>query len=175
MRKTELKEFEEKVRAVYSELYLFLYKYFNEESLTKDAIQNTFMKGYENYKSLKDRDKFKSWIFTIGRREALNILEKRGKEINFNVDYIENVIVQKETFDLPEERVLNKELKDVIIQAINGLNEDLKQIVIQKYYMGMTFEEISKIYNTNSNTIRSRHLRAKKYIHKYILENYYKD
>lgn len=173
MNRKELEEFEEHIKQIHDELYLFLYKYFYNEVYTRDALQNTLLKAYENYGSLKEKVKFKSWIFTIGKREALNIIRKLEVERKSSVDELDENIIDDEKFDLPEEILLHRELKNGIMDAINNLNDDLRQIVILKYYKEMSFEEISKIYDINVNTIRSRHLRAKKYIHKYIIENQY--
>lgn len=173
MNRSELEEFESHIIKIHDELYLFLYKYFYNEAYTKDALQNTLIKAYKNYGSLNEKEKFKSWIFTIGKREALNIIKSLSREKKVNIDELNENFIDDNSFDLPETSILNKELKKGIMDAVNSLNDDLRQIVILKYYMEMSFEDISKIYDINVNTIRSRHFRAKKYIHKYITENQY--
>ncbi len=165
-------DFENQVKAIHDQLYLFIYSLIHENELAKDALQNTLLTAYTHYGSLKDKTKFKSWIFTIGKREAIRLSTISKRYVPSAMDDY-NVISIRNNDALPEDSILNCEMKEKIREAINSLKEELKEIVILKYYHDVSFEQIAKMKDINVNTVRSRHMRAKKRISEYLTNHYY--
>lgn len=172
-KKEKLEDFENQVKLIHDQLYIFIYSFVHEKELAKDALQNTLLAAYNHYDSLKDKSKFKSWIFTIGKREVVRLSTTSKKYVPSEMnDY--NVISMNNNLEpLPEDLVLNHELKGMIEEAIKSLKKELKEIIILKYYHDISFEQIAKMYHLNVNTVRTRHMRAKKKINEYLLNHYY--
>lgn len=170
----KLRDFENQVKIIHDELYIFLYSFIHEENFTKDVLQNTLIKAYNHYDSLNDKSKFKSWIFTIGKREAMTELNKTKQHATNDINENNVICITEDSDMIPEDAVLNKELKRNIIEAINNLKAELKEVILLKYYNGISFEKIAEMNNINVNTVRSRHMRAKKYLSEYLKKNYFK-
>lgn len=170
----KLEEFENQVKIIHDELYIFLYSFIHEENLTKDVLQNTLIKAYNHYDSLNDKCKFKSWIFTIGKREAMTALNMNKCHAIKDIDENNVICITEDSDMIPEDAILNSELKRSITEAINNLKAELKEVILLKYYHGISFEKIAQINNINVNTVRSRHMRAKKYLSDYLKKNYFK-
>lgn len=119
----------------------------NEEDI-EDAIQNTIINAYENIKTLKKDEYFKTWITRILINECNSIfrknkrfvvLEEEGQGNGYKDDY--------ENIDLT--------------RAINSLNEELKATVVLFYFEDMTTKEIADILDVPEGTVRSRLTRAR--------------
>ena len=64
----------------FSNICLFVrYKFTLKEENTKDIAQEIMIKAYNNLVSIKDNNKFKSWLFSIALNHGINH-EKRKKE-----------------------------------------------------------------------------------------------
>ncbi|WP_297633768.1 sigma-70 family RNA polymerase sigma factor [uncultured Clostridium sp.] len=123
-----------------------------------DAIQETIINAFENIKNLREEKNFKSWLITILINECKRILKKNKKL----------VLVHEFNNEAFEERYENVD----IIEAINELDNESKEIVILYYFEDLKQEEISKKLNLNSSTVRTKLSRAKKKLYKILGEDY---
>lgn len=134
--------FSENVNKCRTQLYAIAFTILKNETDTEDAVCNAILKAYEHIDELKDDGKFKAWISTITRNEALQIIRKRlalpGNE------KIEALIGS--SYDNHDE------LRDVV----KNLNEEYR-IVIELYYYGdLSIKEIGEILNISIGTVKSR-------------------
>jgi RNA polymerase sigma-70 factor (ECF subfamily) len=163
-----VKLFNELMPLIYRELYSFIYAIVRNKIMADDVMQNTMMKAYDKIDDLRDSDKFKAWVFSIAKREAISALKMREREamtetLDDNIDYGYD-------FTLPEDIILDDEIKTYIANIINALPPNYKDVIILRYWSELSFEEIAKILNINYNTAKSRHYRAKQIIHAGIID-----
>jgi len=150
------KQFEEALTKVYTPLYKYIYSILNNKHGCDDVMMITVEIALKNIKKLKEKEKFKSWIFTIGKRNAFKYIEKYRREVSIEAnqpDIIDN------TMDI-EGVVINNETYEMVANIINELDDKYKNVIIQRYYNGHILEEIAKIYGESLNTIKTRHRRA---------------
>jgi RNA polymerase sigma-70 factor (ECF subfamily) len=62
---------------------------------------------------------------------------------------------------LPDEKVLNAELSDVIRQAMLKLPEQFRTSIVLREVEGLSYEEIAVITKTEMGTVKSRIARAR--------------
>lgn len=104
-------EFENLAQIVHKDLYIFLYSMCKDNELANDALQNALIKGYKNFHTLKNTLDFKSWMFTIGKRELYTIIRKNKKHYVESIEIkVKNEVVN-EIRRNPEEEFLMKEKK----------------------------------------------------------------
>lgn len=163
---TDMQHFQEMITPFYDHLYKFIYCIVHNKSLADDIFQTTLINGYSHFGDLCNVNSFKSWIFSIAKNEAISTLKKYRREISIDsVDY--DALIDDDNF-FPEEYLINYEIKGAVIDAINSLNAEDREIIILRYYTGLKFEEISEILNMNFNTIRTRHRAIKNKLYKYL-------
>jgi len=155
------KSFEKNIRIYHDDLYRFIYSLCLDEHLAMDALQNALIKAFENQEKLKDKGKFKSWIFTIGKRETFSLLRKDKK--HQPIEMVE--IVSDESI---EENFIKEIEATAVGEAIKSLPQKQKEIMALHYYHDMSFEEISKELSVNVNTIRSHHHRGKSNVKEFL-------
>lgn len=68
--KKNKKRFEENMALIYKDLYKFIYSIIKNKQLAEDILQETLIKAYEKFDTIKDIRKFRSWIFTIAKMKV---------------------------------------------------------------------------------------------------------
>ncbi|MEI6280640.1 MAG: RNA polymerase sigma factor [bacterium] len=133
----------------------------------KDITQEIFIKVWKNIRRFdSEKASFKTWIFTIAKNTVTDFSRKR-KNILFseiekgfeeNIDsFSENI---KDENLLPDEALQKLQNSEVLNQALEKLRLEYKEVLMLHYQEELTFEEIGKILNKSSNTVKSHHRRA---------------
>jgi RNA polymerase sigma-70 factor (ECF subfamily) len=161
------KHFEEQISIIYRDLYKFIYSIIKNQNLAEDILQQTLMKAYEKFDTIKDITKFKSWIFTIAKNESLSWIRKYNREIPSEDTYLELLGGYSE--DIPEELLIKHEITEQVKESIKILNLVDQEIMYLRYYYDLNFREIALILNLNENTVKTKHKRAKKKIYAYLV------
>ncbi|MCY6356186.1 RNA polymerase sigma factor [Clostridium sp. ZS2-4] len=168
-----MKRFKELVSLVYTDLYKFIFCIVRNKASAEDILQDTLMLAYENFNSLRDHSKFKSWIFTIAKRDAVAFIKKTKREIPSENIILDLIRVKEES--LTESIIINEELARYATSAINELKPEYREVIILKYYSELSFVKIAEVLNINVNTVRVHHMRAKQAIFKYMQKNYFEN
>ena len=157
-------EFGKLVEPIYSDLFRFIFSLTKNKTIADDVLQNTLIKAYICFHQLKYIDKFKSWIFTIGKMEVLGMYKKSLKKLEVPIG--ENISYKPAiTYYSTEDIVINKETTEFMICEIKKLKNIYSEVIILHYYKALTLEEIAATLKVNANTIRTRHIRAKKLLY----------
>lgn len=156
---SDLKLFEEQIHLIYKSLYRYIYSIIRNPALAEDALQNTLEKAYKSFAALKDKNKFKTWMYSIARNETITLLRKYARESLTEEVEINKFFSEKQL--LPEDYVINGEIRSHIVEMINQLKPEFRDLILLRYYAEMSLEEISAILNVKINTVKTRHMRAK--------------
>jgi len=135
---------------LYSNAYVSFFNYF-----MKDENKEAFIEIIEN--NILER-----YLKTVIRNKASDMkdvqkhapTDLRANSIqNDEGEYVEPLDILGDVNPNPA-RVLN--FRQILDSLINGLDEDEALIIHYKFEKNMTFEEISKILQINSNTLRTK-------------------
>ncbi|WP_334292591.1 RNA polymerase sigma factor [Alkaliphilus peptidifermentans] len=149
-------------------VYKIAYYILKNEQDAKDTVQEAFINAYRKIDTLKEHDKFGSWISTI----ALNIARDKYKARKNEVltDEYENIITFGDfTEELQEDIVIRKELNLELLEQINQLKYHYREVIFLYYYLELSYEEISQCLEVSLGTVKSRLSRAKLILKKKIL------
>jgi len=156
-----MEEFELIYTEQYSRIYKVVYLLSGDRELSADAVQQAFVKAILNIDQLKDKSKITSWITKIAANEAKSILAERKRYIecsNLVMDKLSSLSVSHFLDDI--------ERKDEILVMLNKLNYREKRILMLRYYLDFSNEEISEYLGISVNSVKLRLLRAKKSLEK---------
>lgn len=140
-------EFTDLVLTYQRSMYRFALGLLKNEQNAEDALSAAIIKAYEHLASLRDKDKFKSWIMSIIANEAKNMLLK-----NSRIQLVDDVTVFGEAVE---------EKQNNIWDSVMELGEQHRQIVILYYYEGFSTKEIARILKVPEGTVKSRLSRAR--------------
>ncbi|WP_246938864.1 RNA polymerase sigma factor [Bacillus pinisoli] len=147
-------------------IYSFSYRMMQDTGLAEEVTQEVFIKlwrGLGQYDESKG--KFSSWLLTMTRNTAIDLLRKRKRE---NVVELED----RDALQSPEESVEDlvewKEKGEDIRAAVNTLKEDQQVIINLFYFKGYTQQKISDLCNIPLGTVKGRLRLALKHIRTYL-------
>ncbi len=135
-----------------------------------DLMQETFIKAYLNLSSYNPKYKFSSWITTIARNTFIDSTRRGG--VRNNIVEIYPDLASKEISDAesPEEAIISKERRIFVEGEIETLPEKYRKIIELRYFMGLSYEEISEELSLPIGTVKTHIFRAKKLLNE-ILNN----
>lgn len=129
------------------------------DAFAADAVQETFIRIYNNADMFDTSKPFKPWFYRILINECNRIMKKKNGTIYIS-DYIEN---EKE---LSGEDVHRFEEYEELYSAIGSL-EDINRVpLILKYLNGFQEKEIADVLGLNVNTVKSRLFKAREKLKK---------
>lgn len=153
---------------LYQDHYLILYRtallILGNKEDAEDALQESFIAIYKNIASLSDYNKLKPWIFSILKNSCYTRYRKRKREFpdEFVLEKADsNSISKGEDYFL-----LNNEIE----AALMNLKEKEREVLVLFYYNDFSIEEIAKICNSFTGTIKSRLYRARKNLKKELIK-----
>lgn len=124
-----------------------------------DILQETVIKIYENFGSLKHKEFFKTWSIKILLNECKKIQKskKRDKQL---IDKI----IDKDTIAKNDCSIINLENDLCFKELLMNLSNIEQNIFIFHYQCKYSTKEISKILDINENTVKSKLKRSKEKI-----------
>ena len=146
-------------------------KFIQDTHLAEDIAQEAFVKAYKSLKSFREESAFYTWLYRITVNTAKNYLKskKRRKEYSESEVFTAIDIENLDIFDIPgegspEEILIANNLRDVILESLSNLPEDIRTAVSLREFEGLTYEEISKVIGCPIGTVRSRIFRGREEI-----------
>ncbi len=153
--KTEL--FTELVNRYYSKITSFIMKMNVSREDAEDLAQDVFVKVYNNLYKYDDRWQFSTWIFKV----AINTLRDSKKRKQIKSEELDDYSIESKTF-LPEEQLENLYQKELLKKVLKSLDEDVKAMIILRFYNELSFKEIGEIFRKSPDSIKMKILRARK-------------
>lgn len=135
----------------------------------EDVLQQSFLLALENFESLKDESKFRSWFFKIITTTFYTAIRKhfwrKFLPMDDNFAYIENM---PDVYD----RALQAESRMLLSKALSRLNAKERAALLLFEIAGFSIEEITAIQNEKSiSAVKSRLSRARSRLRKLVAEN----
>ncbi len=157
----------DKFQFIYSKYSHYLYtigiNILKDETYAADALQNCFLRIFENLEKIKDVDsnQAKSFVSIIMWNESIKIYRSK-KNIDSKINsFDEALYVIDESSDV-EEIFARAEIKRDIRAYLDQLNEDESNLIILKYLKEYSNEEIAKILHISQDVVRKRLSRIRK-------------
>lgn len=129
----------------------------------EDIEQEVYIKLWKNRDKYDENGKFKSWIKTITLNATKDFLKsKQNKQSGITIndeDVLKNI--HDNTF-YTENKIINLETRKTVIEAIENLNKNHREVIILYEFYNLSYEDIAKKLNCPLGTIKSRIYTAKK-------------
>ncbi|MCH5266494.1 MAG: RNA polymerase sigma factor [Lachnospiraceae bacterium] len=146
-------KFIEEITANKNQMYMVAFSILKNHEDAEDVVQDALLTAFEKLYTLKDDDKFKSWMMKVVVNQAKMHIRK-----NTHTVYVESV-----------ENILEKsaaEEREDIWEIVLSLKSELSTAVILYYAQGYSINDISKIMNIPSGTVKSRLSKARELLKK---------
>ncbi len=163
------------VEAYQSRIYNIIYGMVHNRDDAQELAQDTFIKAYKKLDTFKLGTKFYTWLCRIAVNTTIDFLRKHKNKQTLSFE--EGIGVQDgaSVSDLhyesnPEKAAMQAETKQKIINAVDSLPEDQKQILILKEIDGLSYKEIAEVLNIPQGTVMSRLYYARKRLQEILVD-----
>ena len=155
----DIESFGELCRRYYAAMAAISYAVLGDHQLAEDAVQESFARALVRIKSLKDGAKFAPWLAAICRNVAKDMIATKVK--------------QNSTKDISQvNEVGNHDENDrAIRRAIEKLSDPAKELIVLRYYDGLSYEQISSVLGISKASINGRLTRSKRKMADYLRKN----
>lgn len=163
------KIFREKTGKSFTEMYekynpkliFFLSKFFNGDTQqAEDLSSETFMTALSKIGLYNpDKAQFSTWLFTIGKRIAMQEKKAKERNISMDIEFDEEGTTIKDFLKAEEVSLRHdiSELKATIIHRhIDELREPYKTVIIMREIKKMPYKDISEALDRNLSTVKSQ-------------------
>ena len=140
----------------------FLYNYEDRQ----DAVQDVFIKTYQNIQSFRSGERFSPWIYRIAHNTYINVIKKNGREkvSSFDSDTLFSFNIKDENIeDLREQ----SEEREVLEQSLMKIDTKYREILVLFYFEEKSYEEISEILKIPKATVGVRLKRGRQQMQKH--------
>ena len=123
----------------------FIYDMVNDRELAEELTQETFVRAFRAIHRMKPETKLSTWLFGIARnvaRESLRARTRANMQVALEHESVMDVSDQK---PVPVDRLLSKELNELIRRALEALDDDKRLVFTLKVFHQCSYEEIAEI------------------------------
>ncbi|MDD3221713.1 MAG: RNA polymerase sigma factor [Lachnospiraceae bacterium] len=163
--------FAELYALTYQKEYNFACNYLKDPILAQDALQETYIRVYNNISRLKNPRLFVSWIHSINFRICYTMLEKKK---NNNEEFAEetyyNDIADPNPTRDPESATIRKSESQEFFESLNKLPSNEQQALIMRYQNQMSLTDIAQTMDCSLSTVKRYLLKGRTALQKNIKE-----
>ena len=173
-REGDLPAYDELIQIFQERIYATTYNMTSNHEDAHDLTQEAFIKAYRSLPTFKGKSSFYTWIYRIAVNRTINFLKKRNRRVNLSLNDMDaNVENNPELVSLISERtprrdVNLRELQEKLNEAMQRLSESHRLVVTLHDIQGVPHDEIGKIVNCNTGTVRSRLFYARQQLQAYL-------
>lgn len=159
--------FAELVRRHKTPIYNFVLRQVRQTNTAEDVTQDVFMRVVQSASEFKHEARFSTWAYTIARNLCVDHLRKQSHRRHPSLD-------QPITANGEESRPLLESVADAhprasversaaagemagrIVEAVERLPEDQREVFLLREIGNLPFKEIADITGVGENTVKSR-------------------
>jgi len=148
--------FEALILSCKSKAYNLAFRYMGNEDDALDALQESFIKIFRHLSKFNEESRFDTWVYRIVVNCCNDMLKKNKRDYH---DEITMDIVDASPG--PAAQLEKKEESAYIIECLNRLGDEHKEILILRDVQEFAYDEIAEILDCSIGTVKSRISRAR--------------
>ena len=132
-----------------------------------DIVQETFVRVHRYLPSFKGDSAFFTWTYRIATNLCLDASRRKNRTERVELDESNEAELEagmdppSAALAGPQRAALNQELKGKLDEALAGLSENHRAILLLREVEGLSYEELSKVLGIRKGTVMSRLFHAR--------------
>lgn len=171
------REFEAEALQHLDVMYQTAYHLTRNQAEAEDLVQETCLRAFRHWDQYKKGTNCRAWLLRILRNNFINECRRKHRQ-EARVDYTEldkyySQLVEAATLQTqkdPSEELFSNLVDDEIIEAINQLPEEFREVVILSDLQDLSYKEIAEVLDCPIGTVRSRLSRGRKILQSLLYE-----
>lgn len=138
----------------------YIYMMVKNRDVADDIFQETLIKvvRFVQEGRYTENGKFLSWVLRIAHNQVIDYFRRKKQRNNVSegdagYDILNN---QKFSDHTVEEKLITNQIETDVRKLIDFLPPEQKEVVLMRYYMGLSFEEIAEQTDVSINTALGR-------------------
>ena len=169
--------FEAAVEKYHARIFQLVYRYLGNYDEADDVTQETFIRAYRAWDNFRGDAQVYTWLYRI----ALNLCHNQKKKLtrrhqtegtSLDAPLDNSDDDESQTTDVPDNSAVpwntleRKELNQRLFDAVQGLPENYRVVIVLRDVEGLSYEEITQITSCSLEAIKSRLFRARNMLRK---------
>lgn len=160
---------QDKLTALVTELYPIVYKYTlarmgnNTGDMAEDITQETLIKAMSSLNTLSDPGAVRTWVKHIAENKIKDYYRSAPVKNTVNFSALDNTEDELD-YDPADERITYQPemaynetaRQEIVLDVLNTLPEEQRQVVMLKFYENMTIDQISSYLDIPTSTVVGR-------------------
>ena len=122
-----------------------------------DAVQEVFIRAIREKRFFNEDFRIKAWLYRVTSNLCFNLVRNRKRRGAI----LESVPREESSAPDQIEQVFASERQSEVLQAIDQMTNDHKEILLLRYYNDLSYAEISGVLDIKLGTVMSRLSRAR--------------
>lgn len=141
-----------------------------------DLAQEAFLNAWRGLKFFKGDSAFSTWVYRLASNACIDFLrrQKRRQDISVPMPTYEDDDSQPDIPDdrfLPEQELERQELRQAVLQGLEQLSLEHRQVLVMREINGLSYQEIADVLDLEAGTVKSRIARARISLRKILVES----
>ncbi len=158
-------------------VYAVLYGMLRNREDARDLTQETFVRAFQNLSRFQGQSSFYTWVYRIAMNVGVDHLRRQKQRAH---EAFEEGVATREMGgamsegahrDGPARHLERKRLHAKLLDALQALPEDQRQIVVLREVDGLSYKEISDVLDIPEGTVMSRLFYARKKLQAALTED----
>jgi len=156
-------------------IFDYIYMMVKNQDVADDIFQETLIKVVRFVREGRytENGKFLSWVLRIAHNQVIDYFRQKKQRNNISEGDAGYDLLNHPKFSdrTVEERLITDQIEADVRKLIDFLPSEQKEVVLMRYYMGLSFKEIAVQTNVSINTALGRMRYALINLRKLIDEN----
>jgi len=154
-------------------LYNYIVRLIGAVEEARDALQEVFIKAFQNLYRFNSQNKFKSWLYRIAHNHCVDILRRRKAFLSLDspVDNDGGIyeVQLADSHPDPERDVSSREMGNLVERAIMELPENYREAIILRHLQELSYEEIAVALGMPLGTVKTNIFRGRELLRERLL------
>jgi RNA polymerase sigma-70 factor, ECF subfamily len=144
-------------------LYVYIFELVRDEQTSLDLVQETFINAFRHLATLRDDDRFGSWLFSIAHQKCVQQWRRQNREAELWEELAATPVIGDEG---PLDLLIRNEQESEFMKLLETLPLPQRSALLLHFVEGFSLEEIARITGTQLGTVKSRLHYAKRGLRK---------
>jgi RNA polymerase sigma-70 factor (ECF subfamily) len=163
-RRGEARAFEELMRRHRTPIYNFILRSVRNPATAEEILQDAWLRILQGIGDFQRASKFTTWAYTVARNLCIDHARKASLRRHPSLDQAPSNgddgpslgEVLPDTRAAVDRTAIGKELQVRLLQSIEALPPDQREVFLMREYSNLPFKEIAEIVGAPENTVKSR-------------------
>lgn len=155
----DIAAYEELVRRYQEIAFRTAFVMTRDADAAKDAAQSGFIKAYYSLRRVRSGAPFRPWLLKIVANETRNQVRSAHRRSGYELQ-LAQARPRDDAAPSAEAAVLAALNRDTLLQVLNGLPENARQVIAYRYFLDLSETEIADVLGCARGTVKSRLSRA---------------